>query len=205
MDDGDQVNCARLGKGGYSVPSIVEPEYIQIRRCTADFVLPEYRLIIDPFSPFHHSQDEAVQRDIVKVASYTTVGYAYYHPWALGGNRWSWDQYHDSRKKIQVGQTRIRLYAGVNADENSYRNLSRNLSGQAMSTSQMLQSIPELMQGPRYKLTDPRDIKAKQSPGYRIGENLGAGANSVGAANSRRRTTPIMSLSAGQRRLRRRR
>jgi DNA topoisomerase-6 subunit A len=38
-DDGDTVNCARLGKGGYSVPSIVEPEYIQIRRCTADFVL----------------------------------------------------------------------------------------------------------------------------------------------------------------------
>src|SRR5499425_880277 len=38
-DDGDTVNCARLGKGGYSVPSIVEPEYLQIRRCTADFVL----------------------------------------------------------------------------------------------------------------------------------------------------------------------
>ncbi len=39
VDDGDQVDCTRLGKGGYSVPSIVEPEYIQIRRCTADFVL----------------------------------------------------------------------------------------------------------------------------------------------------------------------
>jgi len=39
VDDGDQVDCTRLGKGGYSVPSIVEPEYIQIKRCTADFVL----------------------------------------------------------------------------------------------------------------------------------------------------------------------
>src|SRR5437764_12750239 len=38
-DDGDRVDCARLGKGGYSVPSIVEPEFIEIRRCTADFVL----------------------------------------------------------------------------------------------------------------------------------------------------------------------
>src|SRR5262249_12297281 len=38
-DDGDRVDCARLGKGGYSVPSIVEPEYIRIQRCTADFVL----------------------------------------------------------------------------------------------------------------------------------------------------------------------
>jgi DNA topoisomerase-6 subunit A len=39
VDDGDRVDCARLGKGGYSVPSIVEPEYLQIRRCTAEFVL----------------------------------------------------------------------------------------------------------------------------------------------------------------------
>src|SRR4030088_1891278 len=38
-DDGDRVDCARLGKGGYSVPSIVEPEYIEISRCTADFFL----------------------------------------------------------------------------------------------------------------------------------------------------------------------
>src|SRR6476646_1415908 len=39
VDDGDRVDCARLGKGGYSVPSIVEPEYLEIRQCTADFVL----------------------------------------------------------------------------------------------------------------------------------------------------------------------
>ncbi|MBF8254567.1 MAG: top6A, partial [Deltaproteobacteria bacterium] len=39
VDDGDRVDCTRLGKGGYSVPSIVEPEYIQISKCTADFVL----------------------------------------------------------------------------------------------------------------------------------------------------------------------
>src|SRR5512132_828737 len=37
VDDGDRVDCTRLGKGGYSVPSIVEPEYIQISKCTADF------------------------------------------------------------------------------------------------------------------------------------------------------------------------
>ena len=39
VDDGDRVDCTRLGKGGYSVPSIVEPEYLEISRCTADFVL----------------------------------------------------------------------------------------------------------------------------------------------------------------------
>src|SRR5437016_3338134 len=39
VDDGERGACARLGKGGYSVPSIVEPEYLQIKKCTADFVL----------------------------------------------------------------------------------------------------------------------------------------------------------------------
>ncbi len=38
-DDGDRVDCSRLGKGGYSVPSIVEDEYVRIRKCSADFVL----------------------------------------------------------------------------------------------------------------------------------------------------------------------
>src|SRR5436853_452431 len=38
-EDGDRVDCAKLGKGGYSVPSIVESEYVQIKKCTADFVL----------------------------------------------------------------------------------------------------------------------------------------------------------------------
>jgi DNA topoisomerase-6 subunit A len=39
VDDGDRVDCSRLGKGGYSVPSIVEPEYLDIQKCTADFLL----------------------------------------------------------------------------------------------------------------------------------------------------------------------
>jgi DNA topoisomerase-6 subunit A len=38
-DDGDKVDCARLGKGGYAVPSIVEPEAVRIKKCTADFLL----------------------------------------------------------------------------------------------------------------------------------------------------------------------
>ncbi len=39
VDDGDTVDCAKLGKGGYAVPSIVEPEQIRIKKCTADFIL----------------------------------------------------------------------------------------------------------------------------------------------------------------------
>ncbi len=38
-DDGDRIDCTKLGKGGYSIPSIVEPGYVDIKKCTADFVL----------------------------------------------------------------------------------------------------------------------------------------------------------------------
>src|SRR6476619_1409418 len=39
VDDGDRVDCTRLGKGGYSVAAVAVTENLQIRRCTADFVL----------------------------------------------------------------------------------------------------------------------------------------------------------------------
>ena len=38
-DDGDRVDCGKLGKGGYSVPSIVEDEDVKIKKGTADFIL----------------------------------------------------------------------------------------------------------------------------------------------------------------------
>jgi hypothetical protein len=63
-----------------------------------DFFLPEYRIIIDPFSPFHHSKVDSVQRDIRKAALFAAAGYPTYHPWALGlrpGTSqylFSWDQ-----------------------------------------------------------------------------------------------------------------
>jgi DNA topoisomerase-6 subunit A len=39
IDSGDTVDCSRLGKGGYAVPSIVEEPDIRIKKCGADFVL----------------------------------------------------------------------------------------------------------------------------------------------------------------------
>lgn len=183
-------------------------EYWQMRppNYKPDFVLPEYRLIIDPFSPFHHSLEEAVERDVNKVVAYSVAGYAYYHPWAVGNGQWTWDQYHDSRRSLRIGKkTRIRLYGGVNAERNRYRNLSRKLGGTSMGTMDMLRSIPELKRGPLYKLTDPEDIKAKLAPGYRIGEYVGAGANSVAAANARRASAPALGIKVGTRRTVRRR
>ncbi|HYW80963.1 MAG TPA: DNA topoisomerase IV subunit A [Thermoguttaceae bacterium] len=38
-DSGDEIDCARMGSGGYGIPSIVEPEVIQFKKCNAKFVL----------------------------------------------------------------------------------------------------------------------------------------------------------------------
>lgn len=39
VDTGDTIDCRRMGSGGYAIPSIVEPDVIQFKKCEADFVL----------------------------------------------------------------------------------------------------------------------------------------------------------------------
>jgi DNA topoisomerase-6 subunit A len=39
IDSGDEIDCARMGSGGYSIPSIVEPNVIEFKKCTAKFIL----------------------------------------------------------------------------------------------------------------------------------------------------------------------
>jgi DNA topoisomerase-6 subunit A len=39
IDKGDEIDCSRMGSGGYSIPSIVEPEIIQFQKCKAKFIL----------------------------------------------------------------------------------------------------------------------------------------------------------------------
>ena len=39
LDKGDEIDCARMGSGGYGIPSIVEPDVIQFKNCQAKFVL----------------------------------------------------------------------------------------------------------------------------------------------------------------------
>jgi DNA topoisomerase-6 subunit A len=38
-DSGDDIDCSRMGSGGYAIPSIVEPEVIRFKECGARFVL----------------------------------------------------------------------------------------------------------------------------------------------------------------------
>ncbi len=39
LDSGDEIDCSRMGSGGYSIPSIVEEEVIKFKRCDAKFIL----------------------------------------------------------------------------------------------------------------------------------------------------------------------
>jgi DNA topoisomerase-6 subunit A len=38
-DSGDEIDCSRMGSGGYAIPSIVEPNIIRFKKCPAKFVL----------------------------------------------------------------------------------------------------------------------------------------------------------------------
>jgi len=39
IDNGDEIDCRRMGTGGYAIPSICEPSVIQFKNCDADFIL----------------------------------------------------------------------------------------------------------------------------------------------------------------------
>ncbi|MHC4797336.1 MAG: DNA topoisomerase IV subunit A [Planctomycetota bacterium] len=39
VDDGNTLDCMKMGSAGYAVPSIVEPEMIQFKKCKAKYIL----------------------------------------------------------------------------------------------------------------------------------------------------------------------
>lgn len=39
IDSGDEIDCSRMGSGGYTIPSIVEPDVMQFKTNQADFIL----------------------------------------------------------------------------------------------------------------------------------------------------------------------
>jgi DNA topoisomerase VI subunit A len=39
IDQGDTLDCMRMGSGGYTVPSICEPDVIQFKKCSAKYIL----------------------------------------------------------------------------------------------------------------------------------------------------------------------
>jgi len=139
-----------------------------------DFVFPEYKVILDPFGVFHHSLAAAVERDAIKSVVYRTLGYSFYHPW--------WDE-------------RGFLWADGTGTNLTYERIGYD-------ALLLLDRIPEFRHGPTHKLTDPQDIQAKRFPGYRLGKNLGAGANSVAIANAKRTKPKLLTIKSRRRRTR---
>jgi len=39
VDNGDEIDCSRMGSGGYGIPSIVEADRVQFKKCDAKFIL----------------------------------------------------------------------------------------------------------------------------------------------------------------------
>ncbi|MFM8735416.1 MAG: DNA topoisomerase IV subunit A [Pirellulales bacterium] len=39
IDSGDEIDCSRMGSGGYSIPSIVEADVVKFKSCDATFIL----------------------------------------------------------------------------------------------------------------------------------------------------------------------
>ncbi|NDC54548.1 MAG: DNA topoisomerase IV subunit A [Planctomycetia bacterium] len=39
VDSGDEIDCSRMGSGGYSIPSIVEADIVKFKSCDATFIL----------------------------------------------------------------------------------------------------------------------------------------------------------------------
>ncbi len=39
IDSGDEIDCRRMGSGGYAIPSICEPDVLRFKKCEAKFVL----------------------------------------------------------------------------------------------------------------------------------------------------------------------
>lgn len=146
-----------------------------------DFIIPEYRVILDPFSPFHHTLPDALRRDAIKFATYTAkvpgmprlFDYAYYFPWAIAPGVFVLDQ----------------------------RGLPEVTKGGA---EDVIAAIPELKRPkvPWVKLTKEQE-KDKRERGYTLGPNLGLGASSVAAANRARARIKPSGLSAGTRRSKR--
>lgn len=58
------------------VPVLDMPAY------RADFIIPAYKIVLDPWDDYHHSDPAQAIADARKLATYQALGYTTYHVWA---------------------------------------------------------------------------------------------------------------------------
>lgn len=53
-----------------------------------DIVIPEWKVIVDPFGDYHHSKEDARASDARKLMFYEAKGYEFIHPWSSDVERY---------------------------------------------------------------------------------------------------------------------
>ena len=48
----------------------------------ADFIIPDYKIVLDPWDDYHHSIPKQAQADATKLAVYQALGFTTYHVWS---------------------------------------------------------------------------------------------------------------------------
>lgn len=79
-----QVLLTELVPEVQQLPILAQPAY------RADFAIPAYKIILDPWDDYHHALH--AQQDAVKLAVYKALGWTTYHVWSseLSQNGVSW-------------------------------------------------------------------------------------------------------------------
>lgn len=73
----------------------------------ADFIIPAYKIVLDPWDDFHHSDPAQAIADARKLATYQALGYRTYHVWASElqtfGVAWWFAQIPDLHATVRGG------------------------------------------------------------------------------------------------------
>lgn len=76
---------------------------LQVTNFKPDFVLPEYRVVFDPFGDFAHTQPDSIERDYLKTIVYEGIGYEFIHPWSSDVERNGGDWVLDLSRNLRAG------------------------------------------------------------------------------------------------------
>lgn len=77
----------RLIPEDYTTAALEQGTLLTKHDYVPDFVLPEYKVIFDPFGDYHHSLPQQREADGWKMAYYESMGYEFVHDWASIINR----------------------------------------------------------------------------------------------------------------------
>ncbi len=130
-----------------------------------DFVLPEYRIVIEVYGSYWHTQEHSAEKDAIKAAMYTASGYTYYKLWdyeIFAGARDALNQIPElvnptiKTGKIFLSDRPLNPAASLAAQRRKYPKVLRLKSG-----------TRRLGTGYKPHLRAPRTLREDRAPGFR--------------------------------------